>query len=40
MVLESPTDFNKVKNINVKRFGKTYLKFHGNLKTEIYVSDC
>jgi hypothetical protein len=25
MVLESPTRFNKVKNINVNRMGKTYL---------------
>ena len=36
MVLESPTRLNKVKNTNVKRIGKTYLKLHGSLSIEIY----
>jgi hypothetical protein len=38
MVLEPPDMFNKVKNTNVIRISKTYLKIHGHgiFKTVIY----
>jgi hypothetical protein len=36
MVLESLPRLNKVKDTNVKRIGKTYLKLRGYLNTEIY----
>ena len=36
MCLESRKRFSKVKNTNVNRIGKTYLKIRGFLKTVIY----
>jgi hypothetical protein len=37
MALEPLEMFNKVKNTNVNRISKTYLKIHGFLKTVIYA---